>query len=78
MCVPLIIYYVEYRLYLFQVVVLKDELVVRCDNANDAGRCKRQVQRAYRLPRDIDVKTLKSTVKSNGTLQITANKRRLY
>lgn len=54
---------------------MNNELVVHCFQQTE-GRTPREVHRTYVLPPDVDPGTIKSTVKTDGILQITASKRR--
>lgn len=60
----------------FQIKVLNDQLVLHCYQERGGGRTPREVHRNYVLPSDVDLKTLKSTFRADGTLQIIASKRR--
>lgn len=51
-----------------------DKLSVHCSEKEDEGHTPREIYRAYRLPQDVDVGSLKSTILPNGYLQITAKK----
>ncbi|VDO83138.1 unnamed protein product, partial [Onchocerca flexuosa] len=61
------------------VKVTGDHLVVRCTRELKEGRfgeTKREINRSYKLPSDIDVRTLKSTLTAKGHLIITAEKKK--
>ncbi|OZC08283.1 Hsp20/alpha crystallin family protein [Onchocerca flexuosa] len=62
-----------------EVKVTGDHLVVRCTRELKEGRfgeTKREINRSYKLPSDIDVRTLKSTLTAKGHLIITAEKKK--
>lgn len=61
----------------FQVKVINDELVVHCRQEAESGRLPREIHRSYRLPSDVDGDSIKSTLRSDGTLRVTGNKRRM-
>lgn len=56
---------------------MNDELVVHCSQEVAPGRMPREIHRNYHLPKDVDLDTIRTAVRANGTLQITALKRRL-
>uniref|UniRef100_A0A0M3IKF0 SHSP domain-containing protein n=1 Tax=Ascaris lumbricoides TaxID=6252 RepID=A0A0M3IKF0_ASCLU len=61
-----------------EVKVSGQELLINCRHevrADAFGTVAREVHRAYKLPADVDVATLKSHLSSRGVLTITANKR---
>lgn len=58
--------------------VIGNQVVVRClhESHDDRfGEIKREVNRTYNLPPDVDVKTLKSNLTSRGHLVISAQKK---
>ncbi|KRX81936.1 Heat shock protein Hsp-12.2, partial [Trichinella nativa] len=62
-----------------EVKLLGDELVIHCaHNArqDDFGSISREIHRSYRLPRDVDVYTLKSHLNNRGVLIISAGKKK--
>ncbi|KHN87789.1 Heat shock protein Hsp-12.2 [Toxocara canis] len=60
-----------------EVKVIGDQLVVRCyheEQTQQFGEVKREVNRCYNLPADVDKKSIKSNLTSRGHLVITAGK----
>lgn len=55
---------------------MKDELVVHCSQEVGAGRMPREIQRTYHLPSDVDMAYVKTSMRANGLLQVTASKKR--
>lgn len=58
--------------------MIGEELVIHCrhDERNDAhGRITREIHRCYKLPKDVDSKSLKSRLNQKGVLVITADKK---
>ncbi|CAJ0579199.1 unnamed protein product, partial [Mesorhabditis spiculigera] len=54
------------------------ELLINCRHelrTDSHGTVARQIQRAYKLPEDVDVTTIKSNLTPRGVLIITANKK---
>lgn len=54
------------------------ELVVHCkheEKSDEHGFISREIHRAYKLPHDIDPRTLKSHLNANGVLVISADKK---
>ena len=61
------------------VKVVNDEVVIHCRHEarpDEFGRVAREVFRAYRLPEDVDVNTLKSELTPRGMLVIHASKKK--
>lgn len=56
---------------------MRDELVIHCRQEAESGRLPREIHRTYHLPPDVDANSLKSTLRSDGTLHVTANKRKI-
>jgi len=68
----------EYRPDEIKVSVCGHDLVIRAhhDIRNDShGTVSRELNRTYKLPEDIDPKSLKSHLNQHGTLVITAEKK---
>jgi len=59
-----------------EVKVLNDELVIHAYKDQGGGRTPREIHRTYKLPPDVDLHSLKSNVKNDGTLQILASKKK--
>ncbi|MCP9265304.1 Heat shock protein Hsp-12.2 [Dirofilaria immitis] len=62
-----------------EVKVIDDHLVVRCMRESKGGKfgeIKREISRSYKLPSDVDIPTLKSTLTTKGHLIITADKKK--
>ncbi|OZC08281.1 hypothetical protein X798_04632 [Onchocerca flexuosa] len=65
--------------YYNAVKVIGDHLNVRClreSKEGKIGETKREINRSYKLPSDVDVPTLKSTLTAKGHLIITADKKK--
>ncbi|KAI6176635.1 Heat shock protein Hsp-12.2 [Aphelenchoides bicaudatus] len=61
-----------------EVKVVGDQLIVHFlhEERSDAhGTIKREINRSYHLPHDVDTASLKSHLSSRGVLHITANKK---
>uniref|UniRef100_A0A0N5AJ79 SHSP domain-containing protein n=1 Tax=Syphacia muris TaxID=451379 RepID=A0A0N5AJ79_9BILA len=61
-----------------QVKVTGNQLVIHCmheTRTDQFGEVKREVNRTYLLPDDVDTKTLKSNLTTRGYLVITASKK---
>uniref|UniRef100_A0A1I8ARN0 SHSP domain-containing protein n=2 Tax=Steinernema glaseri TaxID=37863 RepID=A0A1I8ARN0_9BILA len=61
-----------------EVKTMGDQLVIHCmhEEKNDRfGTVKREINRTYRLPKDVDTKSLRSQLSPNGTLIINAAKK---
>lgn len=59
--------------------MIGEQLVVRClheARSDQFGEIKREINRTYNLPPDVDVKTLKSNLTARGHLVITADKKK--
>jgi HSP20 family molecular chaperone IbpA len=62
-----------------QVKVVGDSLVIHFlheERSDQHGAIKREVNRSYHLPHDIDPSTIKSHLSSRGVLQVTAQKKK--
>ncbi|KAI6214756.1 hypothetical protein M3Y94_00306300 [Aphelenchoides besseyi] len=62
-----------------EVKVVGDQLVVHFlheERTDEHGTVKREINRSYHLPSDIDTSTLKSHLTGRGVLQITAQKKK--
>uniref|UniRef100_A0A915K566 SHSP domain-containing protein n=1 Tax=Romanomermis culicivorax TaxID=13658 RepID=A0A915K566_ROMCU len=60
------------------VKIIHDELVISChhdEREDQYGRISREIRRAYHLPRDVDILTLKSVLHKDGVLVISAKKK---
>ncbi|VDP31287.1 unnamed protein product [Soboliphyme baturini] len=61
------------------VKVIGSELVIHCENDKyDAklGNISREVHRSYKIPADVDTKTIHSEFDPKGLLRITAKKKK--
>jgi len=58
------------------VKVLHDEIAVHCYHDQGEGRAPREIHRTYKLPPDVDMKSLKSDIKNDGILHIVASKKK--
>uniref|UniRef100_A0A0R3RIA1 SHSP domain-containing protein n=1 Tax=Elaeophora elaphi TaxID=1147741 RepID=A0A0R3RIA1_9BILA len=61
-----------------EVKVAGDNLVIHCNHeprTEQFGEVKREVSRTYKLPSDVDAKTLTSNLTKRGHLVITAKKK---
>uniref|UniRef100_A0A915JG03 SHSP domain-containing protein n=1 Tax=Romanomermis culicivorax TaxID=13658 RepID=A0A915JG03_ROMCU len=62
-----------------EVKLTGDELVVHCrhdERSDQHGRVSREVFRSYKIPRTVDHNSLKSYLKPNGILMISADKKK--
>ncbi|KHN77065.1 Heat shock protein Hsp-12.2 [Toxocara canis] len=60
-----------------EVKVIKNQLVIHCmheSRTDEFGEIKREINRTYQLPLDVDTKTLKSNLTARGHLVISADK----
>uniref|UniRef100_A0A0N5A7J9 SHSP domain-containing protein n=1 Tax=Syphacia muris TaxID=451379 RepID=A0A0N5A7J9_9BILA len=61
-----------------EVKVVGEQLVIRChheSHTKEIGDTKREVNRTYNIPQDVDIKTIESSLNSKGHLIITGSKR---
>uniref|UniRef100_A0A7E4W6S8 SHSP domain-containing protein n=1 Tax=Panagrellus redivivus TaxID=6233 RepID=A0A7E4W6S8_PANRE len=62
-----------------EVKVSGSEILINCHHEvrnDDHGSVTREIHRAYKLPADVDVSTLKSHLSSRGVLNISAQKKK--
>uniref|UniRef100_A0AC35TPX1 SHSP domain-containing protein n=1 Tax=Rhabditophanes sp. KR3021 TaxID=114890 RepID=A0AC35TPX1_9BILA len=60
-----------------EINIINDSVVIHCKHESTTSECsiKREVNRTYKLPKDVDVATLKSHLNNKGTLILTALKK---
>uniref|UniRef100_A0A914DNJ3 SHSP domain-containing protein n=1 Tax=Acrobeloides nanus TaxID=290746 RepID=A0A914DNJ3_9BILA len=62
-----------------EVKVANNEVLISCHHetrTDTHGTVTREIHRAYKLPSDVDVNTLKSHLNARGTLNISAEKKK--
>lgn len=62
-----------------EVKVCGQDLLINCrheSRSGEFGTIAREVHRAYKLPHDVDVSTVKSHLTNSGVLSITAEKKK--
>lgn len=72
------IYYTLYIMTHIEVKVAGEKLVIHLmheSRTDQFGEIKREISRTYKLPPDVDTKTLKSNLTARGHLVIAAKKK---
>jgi len=64
----------QFRPSEIDIKILDDQLVLHCAQDRPGGRA-REIHRTYVLPPDVDLKSVKSTMRRDGVLQIVGSKK---